>query len=115
MRISDWSSDVCSSDLLLEGSHDDDAAILARHGSVRLQPHPRVAPSVGEVDRHARRKPDHETHPGQRGQVEHQVEAQQRRDRSEEHTSELHSLMRNPNAVFCLKKKIIYTTQQTDK
>src|SRR3546814_3206805 len=26
------------------------------------------------------------------------------RDRSEEHTSELQSLMRNPYAVFCLKK-----------
>src|SRR3546814_7110377 len=28
-----------------------------------------------------------------------------RRQRSEEHTSELQSLMRNPYAVFCLKKK----------
>src|SRR3546814_1889337 len=28
------------------------------------------------------------------------------RDRSEEHTSELQSLMRNPYAVLCLKKKI---------
>src|SRR3546814_6688708 len=31
-------------------------------------------------------------------------------DRSEEHTSELQSLMRNSYAVFCLKKKIIYLT-----
>src|SRR3546814_4783914 len=31
-------------------------------------------------------------------------------DRSEEHTSELQSLMRIPYAVFCLKKKTIYTT-----
>src|SRR3546814_4541197 len=30
------------------------------------------------------------------------------RFRSEEHTSELQSLMRNSYAVFCLKKKIIY-------
>src|SRR3546814_7364491 len=30
-----------------------------------------------------------------------------RAERSEEHTSELHSLMRNSYAVFCLKKKII--------
>src|SRR3546814_9690032 len=29
------------------------------------------------------------------------------RDRSEEHTSELQSLMRNSYAVFCLKKKIV--------
>src|SRR3546814_7745037 len=31
------------------------------------------------------------------------------RDRSEEHTSELQSLMRISYAVFCLKKKKIYT------
>src|SRR3546814_10643155 len=31
-----------------------------------------------------------------------------RRDRSEEHTSELQSLMRISYAVFCLKKKTIY-------
>src|SRR3546814_7958434 len=33
--------------------------------------------------------------------------------RSEEHTSELQSLMRNSYAVFCLKKKIIKPTLQT--
>src|SRR3546814_8417747 len=35
--------------------------------------------------------------------------------RSEEHTSELQSLMRTSYAVFCLKTKIIYTvpTEQT--
>src|SRR3546814_6548850 len=33
--------------------------------------------------------------------------------RSEEHTSELQSLMRNSYAVFCLKKKKTYT--QTDR
>src|SRR3546814_9251690 len=31
--------------------------------------------------------------------------------RSEEHTSELQSLMRNSYAVFCLKKKTIHTHQ----
>src|SRR3546814_3179109 len=34
-----------------------------------------------------------------------------RRQRSEEHTSELQSLMRISYAVFCLKKKIIITTE----
>src|SRR3546814_4852852 len=33
--------------------------------------------------------------------------------RSEEHTSELQSLMRISYAVFCLKKKIYYITKQT--
>src|SRR3546814_10468921 len=32
--------------------------------------------------------------------------------RSEEHTSELQSLMRTSYAVFCLKKKIIHTARQ---
>src|SRR3546814_1635904 len=31
--------------------------------------------------------------------------------RSEEHTSELQSLMRSSYAVFCLKKKMTYTSQ----
>src|SRR3546814_8740802 len=36
-----------------------------------------------------------------------------RRQRSEEHTSELQSLMRISYAVFCLKKKTYQTTQET--
>src|SRR3546814_3134479 len=39
------------------------------------------------------------------------AEQRQREQRSEEHTSELQSLMRISYAVFCLKKK---TTQLTD-
>src|SRR3546814_4347472 len=35
-----------------------------------------------------------------------------RKSRSEEHTSELQSLMRISYAVFCLKKKQSYTTMQ---
>src|SRR3546814_5456003 len=35
-----------------------------------------------------------------------------RRDRSEEHTSELQSLMRNSYAVFCSKTKKIYDRHQ---
>src|SRR3546814_6507367 len=37
--------------------------------------------------------------------AKHPDEARRRKDRSEEHTSELQSLMRNSYAVFCLKKK----------
>src|SRR3546814_2355343 len=36
-------------------------------------------------------------------------------ERSEEHTSELQSLMRISYAVFCLKKKIHHTTSDHDK
>src|SRR3546814_10272631 len=39
--------------------------------------------------------------------------AQEERVRSEEHTSELQSLMRISYAVFCLKKKITNTTTST--
>src|SRR3546814_14162120 len=37
--------------------------------------------------------------------IEEQIGGVRRRKRSEEHTSELQSLMRNSYAVFCLKKK----------
>src|SRR3546814_3441938 len=36
------------------------------------------------------------------------------KERSEEHTSELQSLMRNSYAVFCLKKKKIYINIDTE-
>src|SRR3546814_10858950 len=45
-------------------------------------------------------------HQSRRGQLRGQVG---RTDRSEEHTSELQSLMRNSYAVFCLQKKKIAT------
>src|SRR3546814_7449693 len=50
----------------------------------------------GDPDRGARRGPDQEL-------------------RSEEHTSELQSLMRNSYAVFCLKKKIIHNSSIYNK
>src|SRR3546814_13269807 len=65
-------------------------------------------------------------HPGDDGaRVEHQVLPDQpaavgqpvgelRRPRSEEHTSELQSLMRISYAVFCLKKKIKLQAIKTD-
>src|SRR3546814_4301008 len=58
-------------------------------------------------------------HQHRRGEV---VRLGQRMDRSEEHTSELQSLMRISYAVFCLKKKnksqtqsITYSKQSTEK
>src|SRR3546814_8676489 len=83
MRISDWSSDVCSSDL-----------------AERLRAH-RLGDHHAFLDLDA---------------LQEQVRADQRTEegaeaveglaeRSEEHTSELQSLMRISYAVFCLKKK----------
>src|SRR3546814_6689387 len=122
MRISDWSSDVCSSDLI--------AAEGAR-GRRRAQP-PR--PDRRNGTRHQRREPQRRYIVGQEGTpaqpaAEHPADDARiaviaavlsrqlhdvrscedigdRRDtRSEEHTSELQSLMRSSNADFCLKKK----------
>src|SRR3546814_1525560 len=52
-----------------------------------------------------RRAVDRDFAPGARGKF------RQQRERSEEHTSELQSLMRISYAVFCLKKKTNNSTQ----
>src|SRR3546814_9914148 len=98
MRISDWSSDVCSTDL--------DPPVADQHGRAfyRLSSIAGRDPAAGDRDRlrHCRHReqrqqcgdrPLHFTSP-------HPA-------RSEEHTSELQSLMRISYAVFCLKKKTI--------
>src|SRR3546814_7384212 len=105
MRISDWSSDVCSSDLGVVGKTlrrqlrlrdfpqrlfhyrqarpAFDAAMAAQHAlDVAVEDREAVAPGLGQ-DRAGGAAAD----------------------RSEEHTSELQSLMRISYAVFCLKKK----------
>src|SRR3546814_4455784 len=118
MRISDWSSDVCSSDLqhrlLTEVGHrllalveDADAPIellgeivVRRRGAgILLHRGARLANALGQLalaDREALDAGD------DRGAIP--VDDFQRA-RSEEHTSELQSLMRISYAVFCLKKK----------
>src|SRR3546814_5311754 len=94
MRISDWSSDVCSSDL---GRRHQDACFMGSRAGVR---HGRP---VGGFAWPA-------AQPGWRVRLR-PVCAGKRGDRSEEHTSELQSLMRTSYAVFCLKKKTTcYTT-----
>src|SRR3546814_7171221 len=107
MRISDWSSDVCSSDLRAgkaatgtlyhahrgnpAGGRDEHRTHPARHRGRRIRydavagwrskdpPQPSPRRSLGESPDRARK--------------------------SEEHTSELQSTMRISYAVFCLKKK----------
>src|SRR3546814_8389186 len=113
MRISDWSSDVCSSDLrlckvriLLVGA----PAYFERHGRPR---HPRdLAEHRALQYAYSRSGPSwrfrHERH----GEFTQSMEPSLRANnaaalthRSEEHTSELQSLMRISYAVFCLKTK----------
>src|SRR3546814_5130011 len=111
MRISDWSSDVCSSDLLvlLDPVADlhvpaDDLRFRDAFADVR-QPERKKrhdSPSILQnlVDRLADAHRAGEIGPFQAVRIG-RVEA----GRSEEHTSELQSLMRISYAVFCLKKK----------
>src|SRR3546814_1499611 len=106
MRISDWSSDVCSSDL---------AVAHAALAALALVEH-RVAELVADVfQRRVAVVADDREHRLERG-VQPAVGALGRVrvglqefavgiDRSEEHTSELQSLMRISYDVFCLKKK----------
>src|SRR3546814_2322378 len=100
LRISDWSSDVCSSDLKL------DIGRLARFGLGRevgdgaLEPLRKpVTFSLERPRLPAGEKPADKTADGEGN------ESDNKRCRSEEHTSELQSLMRISYAVFCLKKK----------
>src|SRR3546814_9318297 len=94
MRISDWSSDVCSSDLTLRdrGPRPDDRRQqpLGSSGAARQR-------RQGLCHRQDRQVLDaagfRGLHPGAAAR------------RSEEHTSELQSLMRISYAVYCLKKK----------
>src|SRR3546814_4038880 len=112
MRISDWSSDVCSSDLALVDllrAVIEAGRVAQAHGvGGREQAEPGIGPDhpVLVEQRHLavgfQRALDHEHHVGAAGVifVEHQGNG-----RSEGHTSELQSLMSISYAVFCLQKK----------
>src|SRR3546814_8936736 len=110
MRISDWSSDVCSSDL-------SGPLRAARHRAPVLD-HDRTAPGR----HHPGHFPDAGRRADGRGVDRSPVRSHARGDRgpdgvrsgrSEEHTSELQSLMRISYAVFCLKKKKMTSTPYT--
>src|SRR3546814_10329398 len=108
MRISDWSSDVCSSDLRDDGGErrrrlaagnqiaagDENLADPARDG--------RFDAGIAKVER---REPFGRTRRRNLRFTFTQGRGRHVRTRSEEHTSELQSLMRISYAVFCLKKK----------
>src|SRR3546814_6670834 len=118
MRISDWSSDVCSSDLGHAGAvvFDVDHQEVAHRARRQVQlPGAGLERIVGEVEEHAiellavgfdAKAAIHLVHPaGASGADFRQGLAHLGEEiRSEEHTSELQSLMRTSYAVFCLKK-----------
>src|SRR3546814_10033176 len=102
MRISDWSADVCSSDLLppLHAEGDFRAADGGCADALLLYPPARTdRRAAADGFRPVEDRPHHHR------RVRHQLLRRHGRQRSEEHTSELQSLMRISYAVFCLKKK----------
>src|SRR3546814_8767509 len=105
MRISDWSSDVCSSDL----SRQENANLLMRELHHRMRNLFATVSAIISLTRHAARDVDDYVE-----RISSRLDALNRAQnvllganfmRSEEHTSELQSLMRISYAVFCLKKK----------
>src|SRR3546814_10897694 len=117
MRISDWSSDVCSSDLIVLGGRVDHVVGAQHQHDVGLR---ELAVDVvhledlvvgnfgfGQQDVHmARHAARHGVDGVFDGDAFFSEFFSQFFKRSEEHTSELQSLMRISYAVFCLKKKI---------
>src|SRR3546814_2752269 len=105
MRISDWSSDVCSSDLSTSTSSVSRGEIAGAGEFVWLM--------ASRIDADQRavlrgRTPDRieYLHAGQSVGEGRRLDRRRIGRRSEEHTSELQSLMRISYAVFCLNKKI---------
>src|SRR3546814_4929950 len=114
MRISDWSSDVCSSDLEANGR------LRKRRPSVDIATFEATPQEDSRVvsfpNRFGSEDPAAAAARAQiRGLLEHAIDElpeafrlvfvmREIEGRSEEHTSELQSLMRISYAVFCLKK-----------
>src|SRR3546814_5125630 len=113
MRISDWSSDVCSSDLplgrrIVAHQHFHLGGILVRHrcGS-RDRQGPGLCRGAGGAHGLLRTGDGAATLGNKRCWHFYALGGGRMaiRGRSEEHTSELQSLMRISYAVFCLNKK----------
>src|SRR3546814_8805938 len=121
MRISDWSSDVCSSDLLDDATGEVVAsdrasgelgyvAPVGRRSAparrVEADPAPSpVVPTSGTGFRESTTTPPTSRSAKERAKAASAMHKAAAKRRSEEHTAELQSLMRTSYAVFCLKKK----------
>src|SRR3546814_4409437 len=105
MRISDWSSDVCSSDLLYARDQQRREADVddLRSDEQGAQPGG-VGAGCGD-QRRGEVTDEHGAMPAIRSSRPPSMMPPAPTSRSEEHTSELQSLMRISYAVFCLKKK----------
>src|SRR3546814_4765997 len=123
MRISDWSSDVCSSDLSTvtfcdtDDATDTDTCGLTRYfapsfvaisldSAAAVMPSARTVPISGsDTLPEASTCNSSKLRSSSWNTVTFSTSSAPIRYRSEEHTSELQSLMRIPYAVFCLNKK----------
>src|SRR3546814_10315870 len=113
MRISDWSSDVCSSDLFDEFTRletiDNGKPLAFSRGDVTL------AIDMFRYMAGWTTKITGTTTPLSLGFPHHSYTTREPVGRSEEHTSELQSLMRSSYAVFCLNKKNTQRNHQHTK
>src|SRR3546814_5516106 len=122
MRISDWSSDVCSSDLRLAGLNPSGVIceIMNDDGTMARLPdligfaqlHGLKIGTIADLIAYRRRNDnlidkvvEGEIDSAWGGKFRMLVYRNRVEYRSEEHTSELQSLMRSSYAVFCLIKK----------
>src|SRR3546814_4877123 len=130
MRISDWSSDVCSSDLqppdplrcsffngvrtAARPDQDISMSVISKAASAAAILYGLSAANVFAQDTQVLPSIAIDSDDLPTGPVSSETLSRARiaplqsgtsDTRSEEHTSELQSLMRNPYAVFCLKKK----------
>src|SRR3546814_8920604 len=114
MRISDWSSDVCSSDLLIrrlggrKRAHAQKLLAVGVAGAdQRLIQNIDLGQGIGRLVDALNGGIKRASDKGQPADAAFGEVFAKRLDgaRSEEHTSELQSLMRISYAVFCLKKK----------
>src|SRR3546814_5777000 len=110
MRISDWSSDVCSSDLAARRADAvDRGPERDRRGAAAAGAAGPADPDAGGGTAAAREKALPADAAGARRVGDHAARGRRAAAhvdrRSEEHKSELQSLMRHSYDVFCLKKK----------
>src|SRR3546814_9451199 len=109
MRISDWSSDVCSSDLArrraMQGRPPGRTPTTLIHRAKLRGIRCLTWCSLLRFLEQELRVRGLSIIPGQRGWPLNAFQRRASPARSEEHTSELQSLMRISYAVFCLKKK----------
>src|SRR3546814_1081773 len=113
MRISDWSSDVCSSDLITASGQGNVSITTSAAGAVRsgnvvassITVDTAAAPVDGVTKTSFAGGKASIVQAGDAADAEDSVRGNLNATRSEEHTSELQSLMRISYAVFCLNKK----------